>query len=205
MEQIVLKGEKRTGNGTADARRMRLNGFVTGNLYGHGESNVSFMVSHAELHKLVYGGHHLLNLEIEGVQEVGIMKELQFDTYGDRITHVDFLRVSLDEVIEASVEVRPIGMAKGVASGGTLDIVHHSLAIRGKARDLPEHIDLEVDHLEIGDAIRAREVVLPAGVEVLLGDEEAIIICHGAQVEEEPPAAEEGQEPASSEEPPAES
>ena len=188
MGQIVLKGEKRTGNGTADARRKRLDGFVTGNLYGHGENNVSFMVNHAELHKLVYGGHHLLNLEIDGVQEVGIMKELQFDTYGDRITHVDFLRVSLDEVIEATVEVRAIGMAKGVASGGTLDIVHHALSIRGKARDLPEHIDLEVDELEVGDAIRARDVVLPAGLEVLLGDEEAVIICHGAQVEEEPPA-----------------
>jgi large subunit ribosomal protein L25 len=192
MEQIVLKGRGRTAAGSADARRARRDGFVTGILYGHGEANVSFLVPHFDLHRLVHEGHHLLRLEIDGVEDVGILKELQFDTWGDRITHVDFARVSLDEVIETNVEVRTIGSAKGVAQGGTLDIIRHEVPVRGKAGLLPEHIDIEVDALGLEDAIRAKDIVLPAGVELLLEPEEAIIIVHG-QVEEE--ASAEGESP----------
>lgn len=193
MEQIVLDAKKRTGKGSADARRLRLQGLATGNMYGHGEPNVSFTVEGLALNKLVHEGHHLLNLNIDGKSETGIMKELQFDLFGDNITHVDFLRVSLDEVIEANVEVRTIGTPKGVGSGGTLDIVHHEVPLKGKARDLPEHLDLEVEALAVGDAIRAGELKLPAGVECMLDAEEAIAIVHGKVEEPEPTEGEEGE------------
>ncbi len=199
VEQIVLKGKIRAGNGTADARRMRLEGYATGNLYGHGEGNVSFLVEQIKLNKLVHEGHHLLQLDLDGKKDVGLMKELQFDLYGDRITHVDFLRVSMDEVIESNVEVRTLGVAKGVGQGGTMDIVHHGVALRGKARDLPEHLDLDVEALALGDAIRAGDLELPAGVECLLDAEEAIIIIHAPRTERESASedeATEGDEPA---------
>jgi large subunit ribosomal protein L25 len=208
MEQIVLKGKLRDTIGSSHARRARAEGWTTGNLYGHGEENVAFLVRQAEIRRLVGEGHHLLRLDLGSVQDVGLMKELQFDTFGEKITHVDFARVSLDEVITTSVEVRPIGHARGVASGGTLDIIRHELPIRGRAGDLPEHIDLAVDALEIGDAIRARDVRLPEGVELLLTPEDAIFVVH-ARATEEPaapaatpeaaaPAAPEGGAPAES-------
>jgi large subunit ribosomal protein L25 len=203
MEEIVLEGKLRPGRGSADARRARIEGWTTGNLYGHGEENVSFLVSQYDLHRLVSAGHHLLHLDFGSVKDVGIMKELQFDTFGDKITHVDFLRVSLDEVIETNVEVRAIGNARGVASGGTLDIIRHDLPLRGKARDLPEHIDLEVDALGLGDAIRAKDVKLPAGVELLLTPEDAIIVVHAPVIEKPPEApAAEGAPPVAGTEPP---
>lgn len=195
MEQIVLKGKVRTGNGTADARRMRLEGYATGNLYGHGEANVSFLVEQLKLNKLAHGGHHLLQLDIDGKMDVGLMKELQFDTYGDRITHVDFLRVSMDEVIESIVEVRTVGTAKGVGQGGTMDIVHHTVSLRGKARDLPEHLDIEVDELALGDSFRVSHLTLPAGVECLLDGEEAIVIVHLPKEEKEAPEETEEETP----------
>jgi len=195
MEQTVLKGKARTGNGSADARRMRLEGYATGNIYGHGKPNVSFMVEQMALNKLVHAGQHLLKLEIDGATEVGLMKELQFDLYGDRITHVDFLRVSMDEEIEANVEVRTVGVAKGVGSGGTLDVAHHELPLRGKARDLPEHLDLDVEALMIGDSIRVGDLSLPAGVVCLLDGEEAVVIVHGTAPE--PEDAPEGDDAAS--------
>ena len=193
MSQIVLKGTLRTGNGTSDARRKRLEGHATGNLYGHGEANVSFLVDQLALNKLAHGGHHLLQLDLEGKLDVGLMKELQFDTYGDRITHVDFIRVSMDEVIESNVEVRVIGTAKGVAQGGTMDILHHVVTLRGKARDLPEHLDIEVDDLALGASFRVGDIKLPAGIECLLDAEEAIIMVHAVVEEKEAP--EEDEEP----------
>lgn len=198
MEQSILKGEPRPGRGTADARRARRAGKATAELYGHGEPNESFLVEQTVLKKLVDEGHYLLNLDIGGKAQVGIMKELQFDTYGDRITHVDFARVSLDEVIETNIEVRVIGNAKGVASGGTLDILHHEIPIRGKARLLPEFIEVEVDHLAEGDAIRSKEISLPEGVELMLDDEDAIVVVH-QKVDVEELTATEGAEDAATE------
>lgn len=188
MEKIVLKGDIRVAAGTRGARRARQAGWVPANLYGHGEPNVNFQVEEVTLRRLVQEGHHMMTLDLGGKQEDGLLKELQFDTYGDIIVHADFARVSLEDVIEVNIPVVLEGLAKGVAQGGVLDILHHEVALRGKARDIPEHITIQVDDLELGQAVRARQLMLPAGVEPLLDPEDPIVIVHVQRTEAAPVA-----------------
>lgn len=186
MERTVLKGEPRDSKsfGSVGSKRIRQSGGVPANLYGHGIGNVCFTVSSKELHRLVDQGHHLVTIDIEGKSDIGLMKEVQFDPFGDHIIHVDFARVDLDEVIVASIELVVQGIPKGVGAGGTLDVAQHEIPIRGKAGNLPEHIVVVVDDLEIGDSIRASELSLPEGMETTLPDDAAIVIVHGPTLEE---------------------
>lgn len=186
MERVVLKGQTRDSKtyGSAGSKKLRLAGEVPANLYGHGAPNVSFTVDSREIHRLVEQGHHLIDLDIEGNSDIGLMKEIQFDPFGDHIIHIDFARVDLDEIIVASIELVVQGTPKGVGAGGTLDVAQHEIPIRGKAGNLPEHIEVVVDELEIGDSIRASELVLPEGMETTLPPEAAIVIIHGPTIEE---------------------
>jgi len=184
MERTVLKGLPRSAKsyGSVGSSKIRQSGAVPANLYGHGLANVTFTVDGRELRRCLDHGHHLVSLEIDGATDIGLMKEVQFDVFGDHIIHVDFARVDLDEIIVASVELVVLGTAKGVGAGGTLDVAQHEIPVRGKAGDLPEHIEVVVDDLEIGDSIRASDLVLPEGMETTLPPEAAIVIIHAPAI-----------------------
>lgn len=190
MERVTLEARKRTESGSADARRQRREGWVPANMYGHGEANVSFLIRHEEIHRAVHAEHHLMTIDLGGTTESGLLKEIQFDTFGDRILHADFARVSLDEVVETTVAIHVAGAPKT----GTLDVAHHELTLRGKARDLPESVEVDVTSLAVGEAIRVKDLSLPDGVAALLDGEEAVIAIHHGAVEADDDEV--GEEPA---------
>ncbi|MCA8961112.1 MAG: 50S ribosomal protein L25, partial [Planctomycetes bacterium] len=156
----------------------------------HGEPTQSFYVRHEQIARHVAAEQHLMTITIGDKKESGLLKELQFDTFGEKIIHVDFARVSMDEVIETSIPVHTVGTARGVSSGGILDLPHHEVLVRGTARAIPAFIEVEVGHLGIGDAIRVRELQLPQGVVALIGPEEPVVIVHGHTPDEEATGAE---------------
>lgn len=157
---------------------------MPGNVYGHGEANLHFEMRHEDIVRHLGAEHQLLNLEIDGQRTRGLLKEIQYDALGERVVHVDLQRISLDEVIETSVVVHLMGNAKGVAAGGVLDLPRHELPVRGKPTDLPERIEIEVTGLGIGDMVRAGDLQLPDGVEMLLQPEEPVVMVQGHQIPE---------------------
>ncbi|MEM7165248.1 MAG: 50S ribosomal protein L25 [Planctomycetota bacterium] len=195
MEHEVLEGKFRDATGTAAVARLRREGWVPANLYGHGKANVNFQVRQDRLRRLLQEGQHVVVLEVDGETGAGLIKEVQFDTFGDHVIHVDLTRISLDEVVEVNIPIEVQGVPKGVGSGGVLDLAHHEVTVRGKAGLIPDSISVEIAHLEIGDSIRAGELELPEGVEVTLGADESVIIVHAPRGEDEPTDGESPDEP----------
>lgn len=185
METVVLQGKFRKVTGTAAVRRLRREGWVPANLYGHGKPNVNFQVRGDRLKRLLQDGHHVVSLEVDGETGAGLITEVQFDTFGDHIVHVDLTRISLDEVVEVNIPLEVQGVPKGVGAGGVLDVAHHEVEVRGKAGAIPEHIVVEIDELEVGDSIKIGQLVLPEGVECTMGADESVIIVHAPRGEEE--------------------
>lgn len=195
MQIQVLKGMLRAHTGTRAAMKLRREGWVPATLYGHGEANQHIQLREDDIAQLLHDGHHMMSLELEGTQRHSLIKEIQFDTLGEHVIHVDLARVDLDEVVTTSVPLHIHGSPKGVAAGGILDITHHELPIRGRVMVLPEFIDVEIGELLIGQSIRAKELKLPQGVAVVLDDEEPIVIVHMPRVEAAPAPAEVVAEP----------
>ena len=82
------------------------------------------------------------------------------------IIHLDFSRVSFDESIETEVRLEVRGDAKGVADGGTLEVLVHDLKVNCRANAIPDSLRVDVSKLGLGQAIHVKDLVLPEGVTI---------------------------------------
>jgi large subunit ribosomal protein L25 len=170
-------------------------------LYGSGEP-VAIQVEERELRRALTGAaglHSILDVEIDGrgTSHASILKDYQVDAVRGGVTHVDLQEVRLDQTIHASVTVHLIGgeIAPGVKEGGVLSQPLRELNVEALPLEVPEHIDLDVSHMGIGDTLRLADIEVPAGV-TLLDDTEVVVATITAptrEVEPEPVEGEEGE------------
>lgn len=199
MERIVLTGQVRTETGTRAVNRLRRAGFTPAILYGHGEGTTSIQVDSRQLSRLIFDGHHMVTLDLGGKQDEGVLREIQMDSMGQEIIHVDFARIDLDEVIEMLVLIVAEGNAKGAGSGGIIEMVRPSVTVKGKARDIPESITLDVTELGLSDSIKVQDLKLAEGLEIMADPVSPVIICQpprGVSLDEDGEEAEGGEEAA---------
>ena len=192
-ERTKLVVSARDQIGSRESRRLRREGLIPGVLYGRGKP-VAISVAERELRRALTGAaglHSILDVAIDGADttHASILKEYQVDKVRGYITHVDLQEVRLDQPIQASVSVHLVGAesAPGVREGGALSQPLREVQIQALPLEVPEHIDLDVSHMEIGDTLRMSDVVAPEGVTVLDDPETvvAILTAPSRFVEEE--------------------
>jgi large subunit ribosomal protein L25 len=102
-----------------------------------------------------------------------------------KVISIDFRRVSLQETIQTHVAIRPIGESPGVKLGGILDHVTHEVMVECLPTDMPDHLEVDISGLEIGDSVRVKDLVVPQGVKVLAAEEDAVVVIAPPLREEE--------------------
>jgi len=164
-ERTKLTVTTRERLGSSETRRLRRRGLVPGVLYGAGEP-VAFAVEERELRRALTGAaglHSILDVEIDGAGKAhaSILKDYQVDKVKGGVTHVDLHEVRLDQPITASVSVHLIGAddAPGVREGGVLSQPLREIQISALPLEVPEHVDLDVSHMGIGDTLRIADIV----------------------------------------------
>jgi len=175
---VVVAREKL---GSAESRRLRRRGIVPGVLYGSGGEPLAISVEERELRRALTGAgglHSILDVEIDGggSSHASILKEYQVDPVRGGVTHVDLQEVRLDKPITASVSVQLVGGddAPGVREGGVLSQPLREISVEALPLEVPEHIDLDVSGMTIGDTLRIGDVVVPSGA-TLLDEPETVI------------------------------
>jgi large subunit ribosomal protein L25 len=197
-EDIILNASKRERLGTAECRRLRREGLVPGNLYGHGEGAVSFKTNHDALYKIVHEGHVAIDVDVEGKTEKAVFKEVQWDTFGKQIIHVDLIRVDPNERVDVEVSIVVRGTAPGLNEGGILDTHMHTIVVNCPVFKIPSSIVVRVGALHLHDAIRVKDLELEAGVDPQADEDEVVVQVVEPRMpapEEEEAAAEAGAEP----------
>jgi len=162
----VLKAENRTSTGSTDARRARSSGSIPGNIYGHGQGNASILLNAHDLELALAGPSQLFTLQLPAGEESVLVKEVQYDTFGQRVLHVDFARIDLGEEVHVEVHVDYRGTPKGVADGGDPLTLHATLSVTCRADSIPDVLIVDVSELGIGEQVHANELKLPAGVKL---------------------------------------
>ena len=203
MAEIVLNVEVREHAGTGAARAARRDGKVPGVLYGGKQGPVAIAVRGVEFRKALYTGKllgHLVTLKHGKETQPVIAKDVQFHPVTDEPTHFDLYRVEAHQQIRIAVPVhfRNEDLSPGIKRGGVLNINLHALDVMASADSIPEALVVDLEGKEIGDAIRAIDVPLPAGVELVAQLREAtvasIATSSAMQSEEEETTAAEGAE-----------
>ena len=169
-----LSVEVRETRGKRNARRLRRAGGTPGVLYGHGEKNVSLTVPADQLDHLVHHGSRLVTLT-GAVNESAFIREVQWDTWGTHVLHVDFTRISEHEAVQVQVSVELRGEAPGVKEGGVVEQLIHDVEIDCPASAIPEKLDVNINNLKLGDSITVADLELPEGATVL-GDAETVVV-----------------------------
>ena len=159
MKTFQLEGKSREIIArSADQKRalkaMRKNDEIPAVLYG-GEKVVHFAVTNDAVRKLVYTPEiFAVELTIDGVTTMAIMKEIQFHPVSDRILHMDFLAVSKEKAVEMEVPVALEGHAEGVKAGGKLTLQMRKLRVKAIYDQIPEKLVINVDNLGLGKTMQ---------------------------------------------------
>lgn len=200
-ERIKLDVLPRESRGSAEARRLRASGMVPGVLYGGGKNAHPFTVTERELRRVLTGDHGLhaiLDVVFDGQKTAhhAVLKDYQLDPTRARLLHIDLHEVRLDQPIHAQVAVELVGESPGVKEGGVLTLVTREMNVEALPMEVPDHIELDISGMAIGDSLRVSDLPALDGV-TYLDDPDAVVANVSApRVEEEP----EPEEPAEGEE-----
>ncbi|MBT5120618.1 MAG: 50S ribosomal protein L25, partial [Planctomycetes bacterium] len=186
-----LKAEPRTGSGTRDSFSLRKAGRMPINLVGHGEETASFHIDDHSFQAALRHHERVFMLEHGDKREQVMLHDVQWDRMGDRILHIEFLRVPVGEVVEVQVVLEFVGHPKGAAKGEFVKPLL-DIAVKCVPRSIPESIALDVSELDLDEQILAGDLTMPEGVELLQDPEEVVCAIRLSQEEVEPEEGAEG-------------
>jgi large subunit ribosomal protein L25 len=200
-ERTTLTVSKRERLGSRETRRLRKQGLIPGVLYGR-EDPIAISVEERELRRALTGAgglHSILDVQVDGTgtSHASILKDYQQDKVRGNVTHIDLQEVRLDQTLQATVTVQLTGGedAPGVREGGVLSQPLREIQVEALPLEVPEHIDLDVSHMAMGDTLRISDIRVADSVK-LLDDPETVVATVTAPTREEEPEAAEGAAPA---------
>ena len=165
--------------GSAESRRLVATDHIPGVIYGHGMVPVKITVERRDLRVALAGPagvNTILELQVGDTKYPAIVKELQRDPVKRVVRHIDFMQISLTELITMDIPVRLTGIAKAVLSdGGLVDATVNTIQIRATASNIPNEILIDVTAMGMQDVIRLSDIVLPNGVSTV-GDPDLVVV-----------------------------
>ena len=196
MKTLAISVKERLNVGKTNTRALRNQGNVPCVLYG-GEKQVTFYAHENDFRKLVYTPDtFVVDLDVDGKKTKAIMQDIQFHPVSEKILHIDFLEVFDDKPITVSLPVNLSGVAIGVRNGGNLMFRRPKIITKGLLSNLPEAINIDIEHLKIGMFIYIKDVVIE-GAEFLAPPNSVVVgvkTARAAIVEEEIVEEGEGEE-----------
>ena len=198
-ERVKLTVQERDSRGSAESRRLRKQGLIPGVLYGRGKTPHPISIEERELRRVLTGGqglHAILDVTLAGQKTThpSILKEYQQHPVKGGIIHIDLQEVRLDQPIQARVVVELIGEPVGVTEGGVLSQVNREITVEALPMEIPEHLELDVSGMAIGDTLRLVDLPVQEGVVFLDDPEETVLATVTMPTRIVEPEPEEGEE-----------
>jgi len=172
-ETITVTAEIREDVGKGASRRLRHDGKVPAVIYGGHRDPVSLTLlqdelRHASENEAFYAS--ILEIKVgEDRTQQAVVRDLQRHPYKPVIMHVDFMRVSAEEVLRMSVPIHFVGEEHSPAGKASGVVIQHQMTeieIDALPKDLPEFIPVDLSHMEAGDVVMLSDIQLPEGVTI---------------------------------------
>ena len=190
MPDFVLTALLREERGKNANRRLRATGQIPAIVYGRAIDPISVAIDPREVFSILHsesGRNTVFKLKINEKQMDVLIRELQVDPIRGHLLHADFQTISMDEKRAFKVPIDPVGEAEGVKAGGILDIVVREIEVECLPTDVPDHIPVNISDVEVGQAIRVRDLEITAeGIEILSDQDLVLLTVVPPKVEVEP-------------------
>jgi len=193
-----IKAEKREIFGKNASRRMRREGMIPAILYGADALNVPLTLKKQDVFMILRsdtGENTVFQVSFDSESRDVMIKELQRDPVTDEILHADFVHIAMDKAIRVSVPVVHVGEAVGVKTeGGFVDFITREVEIECLPKDIPEQIEVDISGLHLRQSLKAGEITLPEGVELITSLDTILVLIEIPLKEEEIEVEEEEEE-----------
>ncbi len=164
MAEVNLTVEKREVIGKGPAKKLRSAGKIPAVIYGQGEKSVPLTIDEKAFHAILHSHHGenvIFEIQIPG-RKTGlkaILREVQHEPVTGEILHIDFQHISMTKKITVQVPIALIGSPEGVRNkGGILEHILHEVEVECLPGDIPEHIEVDVAALDVGDSIHVSDI-----------------------------------------------
>ena len=190
--EATLEAVTRDTRGKNEARRLRVAGQIPAVIYGGtSEGPLAVSVSPKALSKILHSGsglNSLITLQLDGVATATVLvKDYLLQPVTNALLHADFYRVDMAKRVTVKVPVVLHGEPRGVKQqGGVLDFVHRDIEIESLPGDIPEHIDIDVREMMIGDGIYVRDVAEGKAWTAISAADQLLVHVVTPRVEEAP-------------------
>ena len=180
-KDFTLSAEVRSDYGKGASRRLRRTNKFPGIIYGGGGNPTPISLDHNEMinnFKNEAFFSHILTLKIDGADEPAIIKDIQRHPFKQRILHMDFQRVLMNEAISVRVPLHYLNEDTCVGvkvEGGAINKIENDVGVSCLPADLPEYIEVDLAELKLGESLHLSDVKLPDGVtstDYVEGDED---------------------------------
>lgn len=178
MSELLLTAHTGRTTGTRSSRRLRSEGLVPSVVYGLGSDPMSVAVEWPALRKALTtdaGVNALITLDIEGDQQLSIVKDIQRHPTRRDVIHVDFIRIDPNAEVEVEVPLVLTGEARNVTQvSGMVDQTMFTLSVLSKPQDIPTEVTADITELEVNETVTVADVVLPSGVRTEVDPDESV-------------------------------
>lgn len=198
IKDITITASSREGVGKGPARRLRAQGMIPAAVYGEGGEASTVSINAKELATILRSGtgqNTIFKLALpqsDAEPANVIIKDYQVDPIKGRLLHADLFRLSMTTLTRVDVSVETLGEPAGVKTdGGILELQLREIEVECLPGDIPQHLQVDVSHLQIGDHVTVADLVYDREKVKLLADEHQIVagVLAPRMVEEVAPAA----------------
>jgi len=172
MAEVTLEVTRRERSGKEYAKKLRQENKIPAVVYGGHKEPVAITVERKAVSDLIQKSEHgvrsifLLKMSGTDQQRHAMIKDMQMDPLSRRMTHIDFVRVVMDEVVRLTVPVHLSGNSIGVKEGGILDWQMRELHVECLPNAIPDAIEVDIANLGAHQQVRISDLKLPEGVKV---------------------------------------
>lgn len=189
MAEVTLEVTRREVTGKEVAKKLRRDGKIPAVVYGGHREPVAITVDRKSVSELLQKSEHgmrsvfLLKMADSDQQRHAMIKALTINPISRKMTHIDFVRVVMDELVRLTVPVHIVGTAIGVKEGGLLDFQLRDLHVECLPNAIPDAIDVDVTELAHHEYVRIKDLKLPEGVKIMEDPERVVVGVTHAKVE----------------------
>jgi large subunit ribosomal protein L25 len=180
MATVSLSANSREATGKGAARTLRSQGQIPAVIYGHGRDPQPLALNARDLDKMlshIQAESTVIEVTVGGQTAKTLIREIQRHPIKRQILHVDFQALVAGEKVTVSIPILLIGIPEGVRlGGGVMDQTLRELEIEVDPANIPDHVELDVTNMVIGDSKHVSDLSVPPGVEVLDAPEASVAV-----------------------------
>lgn len=180
MASTVVQATVREHLGKNENRRLRAGGRIPGVVYGQGITPMAISVDPRDIYRILHsdaGRNTIFKLDVAGTSRDVLIRDMQLDPLRDTLVHADFQAIAMDQTMAFDVPVEPIGTAKGVKTGGgLLEVVLRTIQVECLPGDVPQHIAVDVNDLDIGGTVRISQLQVDTEKVKILNDPDLVVL-----------------------------